>query len=239
MASPDSRLPTTGFGQAAACVKMTASMGTDPKWTECSSGGLRSVRSRPRRPFTGPRLALVGLMFAAIGLHACVIADPPTELPRSSERRPTIVRPSVVPSTSAVISGWPSNFIVPVELSDPLAKLSWAAFIDYNPVTGEGFVDGQTSVYEAATTQGNIRMLELRIEKPSLDRCHVVEIIVALRLNTTDIRNAHTPEEPGGDSVSWFFNPTGDLAGCPVVDAGLVPIVEPNPEAGVEAGGTE
>ncbi|MDF2698139.1 MAG: hypothetical protein K0S65_6522 [Labilithrix sp.] len=171
----------------------------------------------------------------------CVIADPPTELPRSPERRPIIVRASVVPSTTSVISGWPSNtkFIVPVELSNPTAEIAWATFIDYNPATGEGFVDGQTSVYESASTSGNVRVLELPITMPSLDRCHVVEVIVALRLTMSDPRNAHSPEAPGGDSVSWFFNPSGDLAGCPILDAGLIPIVATDAEAGVEAGGTE
>ena len=172
------------------------------------------------------------------GALACVIADPPTELPRPAERRPTIVRASVVPSTTAVLGSWPSLFILPVELSDPRSDLLWATFIDYNPATGEGFIQTDKSVYEADSTNGNIRMLEIPIPVPSADRCHVVEVIVALRLNTRDPRNAHTPEEPGGDSVSWFYSPSGDLAGCPVLDAGLQPLQpDSDAEAGVEAGG--
>jgi hypothetical protein len=179
------------------------------------------------------------LASTAVLVDACVIADPPTDLPRPSERRPTIVRASAVPSTSAVLGTWPTTFIVPVELSDPLAKITWATFVDYNPVTGEGFMGSETSTYEPASTKGNIRILEIPITMPSLDRCHVVEVIVALRLNTRDRRNAHTPEEPGGDSVSWFFSPSGDLAGCPVLDAGLMPVIDSDAEAGVEAGGAE
>lgn len=190
------------------------------------------ARARRIRRFVTTAL---GLVSATVLVDACVIADPPTDLPRPSERRPTIVRASVVPSTSSVLGSWPSKFIVPVELSDPLAEISWASFIDYNPVTGEGFIQDDTSKYEPASTRGNIRLLEIPITVPSLDRCHYVEVIVALRLNTRDPRNAHTPEEPGGDSVGWFFSPSGDLAGCPVLDAGLQPLSDA--DAGDDGGG--
>ncbi|MBX3220082.1 MAG: hypothetical protein KF795_06145 [Labilithrix sp.] len=192
--------------------------------------------SRARRSRRTVALA-VAIACGGVTIGACIIADPPTDLPRPSERRPTVVRASVVPSTSFVLGRWPSKFIVPVELSDPLAEISWATFIDYNPITGEGFIQNETSKYEPASTRGNIRVLEIPITAPSLDRCHFVEVIVALRLNTSDPRNAHTPEAPGGDSVGWFFSPGGDLAGCPVLDAGLPPLSDAGADA--EAGGIE
>ena len=37
----------------------------------------------------------------------------------------------------------------------------------------------------------------------------------------TDPKNAHTPAEPGGDIATWFYNPNGDLGGCPALDAGI------------------
>ncbi len=187
-----------------------------------------------------PRVVAMVASFvtSSVMIHGCIVADPPTDLPRPSERRPTIVRASVVPSTSYVLGRWPSRFIVPVELSDPLVPLFWATFVDYNPVTAEGLEQTDISRYEPASTVGNIRILELPITVPSDDRCHLVEVIVALRLNTTTPRNAHAPEEPGGDSVSWFYSPSGDLAGCPVLDAGLQPLQpDSDAEAGVEAGG--
>ena len=48
--------------------------------------------------------------------------------------------------------------------------------------------------------------------------CHTLEILVALGF-TED----HTPASPGGDSITWFYSPTGSLADCPVYDAGPVP----------------
>jgi len=49
-----------------------------------------------------------------------------------------------------------------------------------------------------------------------------VEVVVALRLSSqVDARNSHTPAEPGGDIATWFYNPSGDLNGCPALDAGI------------------
>jgi hypothetical protein len=165
----------------------------------------------------------------AVSTHACVIADPPSDLPGLPESRPVIVRGSVVPSAASVLGRWPGKFIVRVELADPRVRIYYSAFVDYNPATGEG-ITGESPVasdFEVASTTGRVRTLEILIGEPSLDRCHVVEVVVALRLKaTTDPKNAHTPDEPGGDSVTWFFSPSGDLAGCPVLDAGIFPDAE-------------
>jgi hypothetical protein len=172
-----------------------------------------------------PGLGLAAVV-SVIASHACVIADPPTDLPTLPELRPVIVRGSVVPSASSIVGRWPDKFIVPVELVDPSVRIFYSAFVDYNSATGEG-IDGapQTSDFELNSTNGRVRTLEVPITPPSLDRCHVVEVVVALRLKaTTDPKNAHTPDEPGGDSVTWFYSPSGDLAGCPVLDAGITPL---------------
>lgn len=193
----------------------------------------------PARTRRIPRVVatVAALATTCVLADACVIADPPTPLPQIGEMRPTIIRASVVPSTTSVLGTWPSTFIVPVELSDPKADLFWASFVDYNPATGEGIDNNDVSKYEPSSTRGRIRTLEIPITTPSLDRCHVVEIVVALRLNTSSPQTAHTPEPPGGDIVSWFFNPSGDLSGCPVLDAGLFPDAGAGDAA--EAGSTE
>lgn len=189
-----------------------------------------SERAARRR---GTVASLTSLVTVGLLVEACVIADPPTDFPELPAMRPTIVRASVVPTPSRVIGRWPDRFIVPVELADPRATIWWSAFVDYNPDTGVG-LDGQPtqSDYESTSTLGRIRILEIPISTPTppaLDRCHVIEVVVALNLNTSDPKNAHTPLEPGGDIVTWFFNPSGDLAGCPTLDAGLP---EPPPSDG-------
>lgn len=179
-----------------------------------------------------PTAALGAALAAAICVHGCVISDPPGDLPGLPVMRPTIVRASVVPAPSQVLGRWPDRFIVPVELADPRSTIWWSAFVDYNPETGAGLDDQpRQSKYEAATTQGRVRMLEIPIGAPAaLDQCHVVEVVVALNLTPRDAKNAHTPDEPGGDIVSWFYSPSGDLAGCPVLDAGIPPPLPPDAE---------
>jgi hypothetical protein len=189
-------------------------------------------RNRRRRRYIVGSL-LVSL--AAALVVSCVIAEPPSDLPRLPETRPTILRGQVVPSAGSVLGRWPQKFTVPVELIDPKVTFLYSAFIDYNPATGEGLDPGfpASSEFEQGTQDGRVRTLEIPISTPALDQCHTVEIIVALRLNTTDPRNAHTPLPPGGDSVTWFFSPSGDLSGCPVLDAGIAP---PVGDAEVEGG---
>jgi hypothetical protein len=175
-----------------------------------------------------PRAAALAAAFvlSAISVDACVIAEPPSDLPRLPETRPTIMHGSVVPSASGILGRWPDKFTVPVELVDPRTTIVWTAFVDYNPATGEGLegIEQKSEFEQGATTQGRVRMLEVPIGPPSLDRCHIIEVVVALRL-----KQSHTPDEPGGDSVTWIYSPTGDLAGCPVLDAGIEPI--PDAEA--------
>jgi len=153
---------------------------------------------------------------------ACVIAEPSGELPRLPESRPTILHSSVVPREGAVLTRFPSVFILPVELTDPTVDFSYAAFIDYNSSTGAGLVLGPTdSVFEAANAGGGrTRILTVPIPDPLDDRCHVIEVVVALRL-INDPRFAHAPAPPGGDIATWYYNPNGDVGGCPSLDAGF------------------
>lgn len=176
---------------------------------------------------TARRLVVLGAtaacVTAALAPQACVIAQPSGDIPRLPDSRPTIVHPSVVPSTSRVLTHFPSVFIVPVELVDPTAPFQYAAFIDYSPRgTGEGLVLGPIpSSFEPANTTNRTRRLEIAIPEPTLDSCHVIEVVVALQLNELTPAFAHTPQEPGGDIVTWFYNPTGDPGGCPSLDAGI------------------
>ena len=176
-----------------------------------------------RRAF-GLVAAAVTVAVVATAPPACIIAEPPDDPPRLPPTRPTIVRASVVPPPSAVLGRWPSfgTFIVPVELYDPTVSFQWSAFVDYNPATGEGLSSSGTSDFEPSSNEGRVRTLYVTIPTPSPDRCHVVEIVVALRF-PGDLTAAllHSPAEPGGDIVSWFYNPAGDLSGCPTLDAGI------------------
>lgn len=190
----------------------------------------RSATRTARRAFAVTAIAVsLGLVMCQ---DACVLASPSGDLPRMPDTRPTIVHSSLAPTTSAVLTTFPSSFVVPVELSDPNVTFVYAAFIDYNPLTGAGLVDiPQDSPPPTSTSPGRtgrIRTIEVNIPAPAdLDACHRIEIVVALSLNRRDNKNAHTPEDPpGGDIATWWYNPNGDLGGCPSLDAGIVASVD-------------
>jgi hypothetical protein len=165
-------------------------------------------------------LACTTVLFAQDG---CILAEPSGALPRIPETRPTILHASTVPSETSVVTRWPQTFIVPVELTDPTVRIVYAAFIDFDPLTGDGLVGSPIhSDFEQANTVGRTRTLTVAIPEPDLGRCHKIEIVVALRLASEfDGKNSHTPDEPGGDISTWFYNPSGDLGGCPALDAGI------------------
>lgn len=181
-------------------------------------------------------IAVVTIVVAtAMVADACVIADPPTDLPQLGELRPRIIRESVVPSTSSVIGQWPEDgkFIIPVELSNPLADLEWAAFVDYNPTVPSGYWDNSTVEKSPAT--GRIRMVEVELKRPLDNGCHIVEIVVALKWEGSKTTlSLHNPPAPGGDIATWVFNLSGDPSGCAVPDAGIRPLVDAATDA--EAG---
>lgn len=181
------------------------------------------------------RVIAAATFFAAIAMipAACVIADPPTDLPQLGELRPRIVRESVVPSMSSVIGQWPGTFIIPVELSNPLSDLEWAAFMDYNPASSSGFLDN--GAVDKSAADGGIRTVRVDLKPPPDNGCHIVEIVVALKWEgQKTTQSLHNPPPPGGDSATWVFNLSGDLAGCPVRDAGLTPLIDGSADA--EAG---
>ncbi|HEY8074798.1 MAG TPA: hypothetical protein VIF62_11830 [Labilithrix sp.] len=168
------------------------------------------------------RASLLRLLLACAGT-SCLIADPGTDPPKPVPTRPQILRESVVPSPNNVLGAFPAKFVIPVQLSDPTLSFDYAVFVDYDPSTSLGKVDCGTKGVEAASLSGAPRILEVTIEEaPDPDRCHVIEVLVALHLLCDfDANSAHAAPAPGADSVTWFYSPTGDLAGCPVLDAGL------------------
>jgi hypothetical protein len=186
-----------------------------------------------------PVLAAVGACITVIvAQDACILAQPSGELPHLAETRPTILHASTVPSETSVVTRWPLTFIVPVELTDPTVRIVYAAFVDFDALTGDG-LQGRpsTSDFQQANTTGSTRTLTVAILEPDPGRCHKVEIVVALRLaGETDGKNSHTPAAPGGDISTWFYNPSGDLDGCPALDAGI----DASPDAAdASEGGTQ
>lgn len=177
-----------------------------------------------RRLLGGGGIALVVALALALGpSSACLLVDPGGDLPTIPRRRPFIVQGGVVPNAGAVLGTFPEELIVPVELADPTADFEYSAFLDYNPLTGQTLLLRDRATFDRTNVSSGVRTLKLPLTPPSdLDRCHTIEVVVALRLSGGFGIGAHTPvEPPGGDSITWFYNPNGGLAGCPSLDAGV------------------
>lgn len=184
------------------------------------------------------RRVWAGIALSLPALISCLIAEPPGDLPRVPRRRPVIVQSSLVPPATLVLGTFPEKLIVPVELADPSVSFQWSAFVDFNPKTGQGLVGVDTSTFERANLVEGLRMLEIALpQPPDLDRCHTIEVVVALELLARSPGiNAHTPRDPGGDSVTWFYSPTGDPAGCPMLDAGVDASIPPGGPPSADGG---
>jgi hypothetical protein len=170
-----------------------------------------------------PLAAVAACVIVIVAQDACILAQPSGQVLRIPETRPTILHASTVPSETLILTRWPQTFVVPVELIDPTVRIAYAAFIDFDSLNNDGLVAQPShSDSEHANTVGGIRTLTVAMPEPDPGRCHKVEIVVALRLaSENDAKNSHTPDAPGGDIATWFYNPSGDLGGCPALDAGI------------------
>mgnify|MGYP000872387766 CR=1 FL=1 len=178
---------------------------------------------------------------ACLLVVGCVIAEAPADIPKLPEYRPAIVSGSTNPPLGAVLTTFPAKFVVTVELVDPTVAFSWRAYLDYDFANRQDETLGlmASGISKPDSARSRQRRLELVLAPPTdLKRCHVIEVIVANRfLGELEGRPTHTPEEPGGDSVQWFFNPSGDLSGCPtqspvatpVKDSGVLPLTDGGP----------
>lgn len=183
----------------------------------CSS---RRGRGSTPRMLRAPRLAAaLALLVPAMVGAACVVADPASDLVAARVFRPTIVRGSVVPPVSGVLTRFPSEFVVPVEVLSPGDDFEWKVFVDFDSVHSAAFpVLGETSAGDPSDPNMTVRAIAFTLAAPqsgdpALLHCHVVEFIVARRFQPD---SPHTPDGIGGDSVSWLYDPTGTLADCPV-----------------------
>jgi hypothetical protein len=169
---------------------------------------------------------------------SCIIADPPADLPKYPPIRPTIVKGSVVPPTDKIVLPPLPTFVVPVELVDPNVTFAWNVFVDFDPIANPLPVTGDVALPDPATLDGGVRAISFSLaDVPEPTRCHTIEFLVARSFSSA---SPHTPNAPGGDSVSWFYNPSGSIDGCPTYDAGSFDassVVNERADASVDAAG--
>ena len=171
---------------------------------------------------------VAGSLAVATAFAACIIADPPPDLPKPPRHHPNIVHGAVVPPATKVMATFPSKFLVPVEVFDPDVSFLWNVFVDYDPLDSARRAEVLSGGSPDAI-DGGVRIVDFTIDPPDPSSCHVIEFIVALGF---DSKSTHTPDSYGGDSVAWFYNPSGDPSTCPQYDAGGIdgaaPDVQPD-----------
>ena len=154
---------------------------------------------------------------AAVALAACILADAPPDQPHPPTRRPAIVHAAVTPPASRPFGDpIPDEFVVPVQLSDPRVPFKWRLFIDYDPNTNPEGALAQTGTGAGTPTSADLQTVTFSVDREALQgSCHTIEFVVAL-----DFESTHGADPAGADSVTWFYVPQGNLAGCSNYDAG-------------------
>jgi hypothetical protein len=183
-------------------------------------------------------------VLVAAWVAACVIIEPPSQLPGLPSFRPTILHASVVPKPQQVLLSL-DEFVLTIETLKTNQSFEWNWFVDYpNGVSGNTVSVRPTDDQTTHIVQFNLRELTL-----DPNTCHLIEFIVGFRLDGHSASSENPEDNPrdakNGDIVSWFYNPDGRLEGCPSyrgpdaaaddAEAGADAGPEAGPDAGLDA----
>ncbi len=168
-----------------------------------------------RRPVAWS-LSILATSIFSLGVAACILADPPPELPKPPSRRPTIVAGSVFPPSNQPLLDLPIEFRVPVEVPDPTKPYEWRVFVDFDPLQN---TDSEQSGSGGGTSDSpDLDVVRFSVNRERLlGACHRIEFVVALRFD-----GARSADPSGSDSITWFYAPPGtNLAGCTPYEGGV------------------
>jgi hypothetical protein len=177
-----------------------------------------------------------GAVAGSAAIVACVLADPPPIQTPPPLQAPFIITGSVTPPPLEKIRANPpcpngagsDCFVVPV-MVDPNAAVAWRVFVDLDPkgAPAPSFIEsgqddgGVLGVTGEAGT--GVRNISFALTPTTWDptQCHTFTFVVAYGFTDSaggDFARPVTP--PGGDSVTWFYEPVSD---CSFFDAGTFP----------------
>jgi hypothetical protein len=177
----------------------------------------------------------------ACALAACILADPPPDLPKVAPHAPIILNDSVTPPLNRILIQWPQEFVVPVELLDRQSSFQWRVFVNYDSafhtdVATYGQVD---AVANPDLFDGGVTSVPVVLLQPDPNACNYIEFVVA---RSFDPQSAHTPDSLGGSSVTWVYDEGGHCPQSPFDGSadGAFPDVGSDvlivPDSGTEAG---
>jgi hypothetical protein len=178
---------------------------------------------RPRAVVGALVILAVGLL--RIGLGVGCLTTPPSGLAPTLEPPPTVLHDALIPPDDQLLSQWPLDnmFIIPVRLEGPNQHFAVDVFIDDDgshralPVwIGTG--GGQSGI------DGGVVLMPIALQPPppTTAACHRIEVFVVDGFATSEAGATlyGQPDSIGGDSVVWFYTPTGGLDGCETQDSG-------------------
>lgn len=176
------------------------------------------------------RTLLSTLATATIALVACVLVEPPQELPVPAPRRPVIVQTSLQPPArlDQPITDLDTTLVAYVD-AEPTKTLNYRVWIDYG---GDQAVQNcPDGCFKPPDANGNTRRLieiplvPLAVGDPRF--CHTITLFVAYDF----IEGSQTP---AGDSdyVTWYYRPNGNLGSCIGVEAGVPDAAVPDASDG-------
>jgi hypothetical protein len=138
-------------------------------------------------------------MLSIGALGACLLADPPADLPVTPFAPPEILRTEVQPPITSFLDALPNQFTVPVAADPSQKELLW-----------EFSEDGAGETNSAPIVDGGVLLAIAPPTPTNLQECHTLVLVVSY---------ADLPTVPA-DSVAWFYSPTRSFDGCPVFDGG-------------------
>jgi len=170
----------------------------------------------------GRELAWVVLGATAVAIAACVLVEPPQELPIPLPRRPLILHTSLQPPQDKPLTNATSlPSLVAFVDAEPSKAINYRVWVDFGS-TDSPLALNNTNV-PAAPSAAN-RRIEFAVSYAELGDarfCHSIKLVVAYEF--FPVSNTPTTE---GDEVTWTYRPGGDTGGCISLDGGI-------PDAGV------
>ncbi len=159
-------------------------------------------------------------MSGAAAVAACVLVQPPQELPVPAPRRPSIDITSLQPParfdrpiTDIVNAG---SFVVAVE-AEPVKILKWRAYVDFGDNPEPPVAAGEVAIDPGQNPRRTFDFLISSNQVGDLRFCHYVTLFVAY--DFIDVTGL--PAQNDGDQVTWYYRPNGNSGACPATDAGV------------------
>lgn len=173
-------------------------------------------------------LAVLSAVLVASSAAACLVTDPPGDLPAVPLRAPRILSASVAPPLLDPIQSLEpsSSLIIPIEV-DPDERLEVRWFVDFDATLNPQ--PAEVILVEAPTgAESTVRTVTIAIGGIDPTRCHSILVLAAYGFAGN---SPYTPRPAElYDQAVWFYRPGGNTVACPAYDAGTFP------EASVEGG---